>query len=114
VDETREWLASHDGVLPPVVARNAEAAGTDLAGYLSQGFGFTAFAHEDGVGYQTYATTGRGVEFLMGYYGVLDRAPRAATKATTGSSGSAATTSTGRHEKGGGAPPLRRLQYTST
>ena len=26
--------------------------------------------------YQTYATTGRGIEFLMGYYGILDRAPK--------------------------------------
>ena len=28
---------------------------------------------EDGTVYQTYSTTGRGVEFLMTYYGVLDR-----------------------------------------
>jgi len=26
--------------------------------------------------YQTYATAGRGVEFLMGYYPILDRAPK--------------------------------------
>ena len=26
--------------------------------------------------YQTYATRARGVEFLMGYYGILDRAPK--------------------------------------
>ncbi len=26
--------------------------------------------------YQTYTSTGRGVEFLMGYYPVLDRVPR--------------------------------------
>jgi predicted dithiol-disulfide oxidoreductase (DUF899 family) len=25
--------------------------------------------------YQTYATGGRGVEFLMGYYPILDRVP---------------------------------------
>jgi predicted dithiol-disulfide oxidoreductase (DUF899 family) len=29
----------------------------------------------DGVVYQTYATTLRGVEFLMPYYPILDRAP---------------------------------------
>ena len=29
----------------------------------------------DGAVYQTYATTWRGVEFLMGYYRILDRAP---------------------------------------
>jgi predicted dithiol-disulfide oxidoreductase (DUF899 family) len=76
VDELREWLATNADQVPPIATRNAEASGTDLAGYISQGFGFTAYALEDGVVYQTYATTGRGVEFLMGYYGVLDRAPK--------------------------------------
>ena len=31
---------------------------------------------QDGVVYQTYATTGRGVEFVLPYYGYLDRAPK--------------------------------------
>jgi predicted dithiol-disulfide oxidoreductase (DUF899 family) len=31
---------------------------------------------QDGVVYQTYATTWRGVEFLMGYYPILDRVPK--------------------------------------
>ncbi len=31
---------------------------------------------EDGTVYQTDSTTGRGVEFLMPYYGFLDRAPK--------------------------------------
>ena len=31
---------------------------------------------QDGVVYQTYATTWRGVEFLMGYYPILDRMPK--------------------------------------
>jgi predicted dithiol-disulfide oxidoreductase (DUF899 family) len=39
-------------------------------------FGFTAFTLEVGAVYQTYSTTGRGVEFLMPYYGFLDRAPK--------------------------------------
>jgi predicted dithiol-disulfide oxidoreductase (DUF899 family) len=26
--------------------------------------------------YQAYSTTGRGVEFLMPYYGILDRSPK--------------------------------------
>jgi predicted dithiol-disulfide oxidoreductase (DUF899 family) len=62
--------------LPPVAFRNAEVAGTDIYGYLTELFGFTAFARENGTVYQTYATTGRGVEFLMPYYGFLDRAPK--------------------------------------
>jgi predicted dithiol-disulfide oxidoreductase (DUF899 family) len=67
-----ELLAS----LPPVAARNARASGTDLASYVAEGFGVTVFALQDGVVYQTYAATGRGVEFLMSYYPILDRAPR--------------------------------------
>ena len=61
---------------PPAVVHNARSSGTDVTGYVSQGPGFTAFVLEDGVVYQTYATTARGLEFLMGYYGILDRAPR--------------------------------------
>jgi predicted dithiol-disulfide oxidoreductase (DUF899 family) len=62
--------------VPPIAPRNALASGTDLVGYLTEGFGFNAFALDGGAIYQTYSTTGRGVEFLMTYYGVLDHAPR--------------------------------------
>jgi predicted dithiol-disulfide oxidoreductase (DUF899 family) len=62
--------------LPAVAFRNASEAGTDIFGYLTELFGFTAFAHEGGAVYQTYSTTGRGVEFLMPYYGFLDHAPK--------------------------------------
>ncbi len=51
-------------------------AGTDIYGYLTELFGFTVFTLEDETVYQTYSTTGRGVEFLMPYYGFLDRAPK--------------------------------------
>jgi predicted dithiol-disulfide oxidoreductase (DUF899 family) len=59
--------------LPPIAARNAKETGTDLVSYISEMFGATAFRLEDGVVYKTYATTGRGVEFLMGYYWIFDR-----------------------------------------
>jgi predicted dithiol-disulfide oxidoreductase (DUF899 family) len=36
----------------------------------------SAFALQDGAVYQTYTTTARGLEFLMGYYSILDRAPK--------------------------------------
>jgi predicted dithiol-disulfide oxidoreductase (DUF899 family) len=62
--------------LPPIAAHNAEATGTDLPEYISEMFGATAFALEDGTIYRTYATTGRGVEFLMPYYPILDRVPK--------------------------------------
>jgi predicted dithiol-disulfide oxidoreductase (DUF899 family) len=76
-EQTRAWVGSSQSVaLPPVARRNAQASGTDLVGYLTEGYGFNAFAFEDGTVYRTYSTAGRGVEFLMTYYGVLDRAPR--------------------------------------
>ncbi len=74
--ETRAWVEESGVSLPPIVERNASASGTDVAGYLTESPGFTAFVLEDGVVYQTYATGWRGVEFLMGYYPILDRSPR--------------------------------------
>lgn len=52
---------------------NASATGTDLLSYISEGFGFSTFVRENGTVYHSYSTTDRGVEFLMGYYGILDR-----------------------------------------
>ena len=68
-------LPDSDG-LPPIVEQNAKAAGTDAAGYLSEAPGFSVFALEDGVVFHTYSTTWRGLEFLMSYYAILDRAPK--------------------------------------
>jgi predicted dithiol-disulfide oxidoreductase (DUF899 family) len=75
-EQTREWAAPMVEQLPPIAAQNAASTGTDLVAYLTQLFGFSAFAREDGTVYHTYSTTGRGVEFLMGYYPILDRAPK--------------------------------------
>jgi predicted dithiol-disulfide oxidoreductase (DUF899 family) len=76
LEQTRVAIEPILDRLPPVAFRNANAAGTDIYGYLTELFGFTVFTLEDGVVYQTYSTTGRGVEFLMPYYGYLDRAPK--------------------------------------
>jgi len=73
--QTREWVVPMLGSLPPIVAHNARATGTDAVGYLTQTPGFSAFVLEDGAVFHTYSTTARGLEFLMGYYGILDRAP---------------------------------------
>ena len=62
--------------LPPIAHQNAAACGTDLLGYLSEAPVMSAFALEDGAVYHTYSTTWRGLEFLMGYYPILDRAPK--------------------------------------
>ena len=74
--QTREAIAPILDDLPPAAFCNADAAGTDICGYLTELFGFTAFTLQDGAVYQTYSTTGRGVEFLMPYYGFLDRTPK--------------------------------------
>jgi predicted dithiol-disulfide oxidoreductase (DUF899 family) len=42
---------------------------------LSEATGFTAFVLDDGVVYQTYSAFARGVEIMMGFYPLLDRAP---------------------------------------
>jgi predicted dithiol-disulfide oxidoreductase (DUF899 family) len=76
-EKTREAIAPLiEAGLPPIVEHNANSTGTDITGYLTELFGFSSFILDDGTVYQTYATTGRGIEFLMGYYGILDRAPK--------------------------------------
>jgi predicted dithiol-disulfide oxidoreductase (DUF899 family) len=74
-DQVRSW-GLDEGALPPIVRHNAAATGTDVLGYLSESPSMSAFTLQDGVVCQTYATTARGVEFLMGYYPILDRAPK--------------------------------------
>jgi predicted dithiol-disulfide oxidoreductase (DUF899 family) len=74
-EATRAWVEPIAGQLPPIAAQNASASGTDLVHYLSDSQGFSSFAREGGAVYHTYSTGGRGVEFLMGYYSVLDRVP---------------------------------------
>ena len=75
VQETREQMPP-ESELPPIAAHNAKASGADLPEYISEIPATTAFALEDGTVYRTYATNFRGVEFLMPYYPVLDRAPK--------------------------------------
>jgi predicted dithiol-disulfide oxidoreductase (DUF899 family) len=65
-----------DGAYPPIVASNARASGTDIAGYLTESPGFSAFVREVDDVYHTYSTTWRGLEFVMTYYPILDHAPK--------------------------------------
>jgi len=65
-EQTREQMPPESD-LPPIAAQNARATGTDVVTYLSEGWGFNAFARDEGRVYRTYSTTGRGVEFLMTY-----------------------------------------------
>lgn len=74
-EQVRSW-GLDEATLPPIVALNAAATGTDIPGYLSESPATSAFTLVDGTVYQTYAAAARGVEFLMGYYPILDRAPK--------------------------------------
>jgi predicted dithiol-disulfide oxidoreductase (DUF899 family) len=71
-DELKPFL---EGEIPPVVEQNARACGVDAATYVTEGPGLSAYIRSDGVVYRTYVTTARGLEPVMGYYGLLDLAP---------------------------------------
>jgi predicted dithiol-disulfide oxidoreductase (DUF899 family) len=71
-EATREFLA---GGAPPVATQLAQECGTEPAAYLSEAPVMSTYALDDGAVYLTYSTTARGLEFMMGYYGFLDRAP---------------------------------------
>jgi predicted dithiol-disulfide oxidoreductase (DUF899 family) len=74
---SNETVASWFGdELPEIPARLAAECGTDVIGYLSEGPGLTVFTKSGQDVYLTYATTARGLEPVMVYYGILDRVPR--------------------------------------
>jgi predicted dithiol-disulfide oxidoreductase (DUF899 family) len=75
-EQTRGWVAPILDQLLPIADRNARKSGTDIVGYLTESQGLSAFILDDEAVYHTYSTGARGVEFLMGYYGILDRAPK--------------------------------------
>ena len=86
-EELRPFL---EGEIHPTVTQMADASGTDVAGYVAEGPGLSAYALEDGVAYRTYVTSARGLEPAMAYYGLLARTAR------------------GRHEEGALEHWLRR------
>jgi predicted dithiol-disulfide oxidoreductase (DUF899 family) len=74
-EQARATAAQMGSALPPIVEHNARATGTDVAGYLTESPGFSTFVHDGESIYLRYSTTWRGLEFLMSYYPILDRAP---------------------------------------
>ena len=58
------------------VTDNATMAGTDVATYIRERPGMSAFVLEAGVVYHTYSTFARGLDGLWGMYQWLDRAPK--------------------------------------
>jgi predicted dithiol-disulfide oxidoreductase (DUF899 family) len=75
VSHTEEELAQYLTADLGPVPRLAADCGTDPAGYMAEGPGLSAFARDDGAVYHTYSTYQRGLEVIMGYYPLLDRAP---------------------------------------
>jgi predicted dithiol-disulfide oxidoreductase (DUF899 family) len=72
-EQLKPFLESGNlGPVPEVAA----LCGTDPAGYMTEAPVLTSFALDGGDVYQTYSTTARGLEPLLGYYSLLDRAPR--------------------------------------
>ena len=86
-EELRPFL---EGEIPANVKQMAERSGTDVAGFVAESPGMSAYALSDGTVHRTYVTTARGLEPAMAYYGLLDRTPR------------------GRHEEGEPEHWLRR------
>ena len=83
--------------LPPIVESNARSVGHGHRRLPDREPGFSTFVRDGDAVYQAYQTTWRGLEFVMGYYPILDHAPKGRDEGeTTGSSGSAGTTSTTR------------------
>ena len=72
-----------EGEIPPTVEQNARMCGTDVAGYVAEGPGLSAYALSDGTVYKTYVTTARGLEPAMAYYALLDRTPRGRDESAT-------------------------------
>jgi predicted dithiol-disulfide oxidoreductase (DUF899 family) len=70
------WRPDPEGNGEGDVARMAAMTGTDVATYIRERPGMSAFALETGVVYHTYATYARGLDGLWGMYQWLDRAPR--------------------------------------
>jgi predicted dithiol-disulfide oxidoreductase (DUF899 family) len=75
-EQARQQVAPIEDELPPIVRRNAAETGTDVIEYIAEIPAVSVFTLQDSAVYEAYATNWRGVEFLMGYYPILDRVPK--------------------------------------
>jgi predicted dithiol-disulfide oxidoreductase (DUF899 family) len=75
-----EYNFASENLAPPSEgsseSRVAASVGTDLATFLREAPGMSAFALEDGIVYHTYSAYARGLDGLWGMYQWLDRAPK--------------------------------------
>jgi predicted dithiol-disulfide oxidoreductase (DUF899 family) len=74
-------------------AKGAAMTGTDVATYVREKPGMTAFALEGGTVYHTYSAYARGLDGLWGAYQWLDRAPKGRNEKPTGGVAMMSTTS---------------------
>jgi predicted dithiol-disulfide oxidoreductase (DUF899 family) len=88
---SHRWSGSPHPAAAPLHTRGP---GTDLATYLRERPGVSAFALEDGAIHHTYSAYARGVDGLWGMFQWLDRAPRGETRRPRG--GGATTNASGR------------------
>ena len=71
------------GEIAPTVEQHARMCGTNVAGYLSEGPGLSAYALADGTVHRTYVTTARGLEIGMAFYPLLDRTAKGRDESAT-------------------------------
>jgi predicted dithiol-disulfide oxidoreductase (DUF899 family) len=80
-DQQRSGVVAYnfgsENFVPPPDGESAFAtsAGVDVATFMREGPGMSAFALEDGLVYHTYSSYARGLDGLWGMYQWLDRAP---------------------------------------
>lgn len=72
------------GVEGGPLADLATECGTEPAGYLTEAPGLSAFALADGVVHHTYSASARGTEVMMGFYPLLDCAPKGRDESSGG------------------------------
>ncbi len=74
--ETQNFDSKQSQESDAFMQKIAAMAGTDVATYIRERPGMSAFILEDGVVYHTYSTYARGLDALWGAYQWLDRAPK--------------------------------------
>jgi predicted dithiol-disulfide oxidoreductase (DUF899 family) len=70
------WQRDEAAAAETPAAQHAATVGTDVATYLRERPGISAFVLEDGVVHHTYSAYARGLDSLWGMYQWLDRAPK--------------------------------------
>ena len=83
-EQVRKTSVPVESEASPFVHHLASATGTDVVGYMSEKTTASVFTLQNGAVYQTYMTNWRGVQFLMGYYPILDRLPKGRDEGDSG------------------------------